>query len=424
MSMANRILLWVLAALLIAGVSWYTVWFFNNYERQVREQRVEVSPEALRNRFLAAEHYLKALDYQAESFQARDLISDLPPPGDALLLRRMQPNLTDDQLYTLNDWIEAGGVLIVSPQHYSYADGRDEADMNLESQDRFLADLGIRMYALDVDETELDESALEESVVEGQASGGLSENAAADDSEESGYLQISLSVVGETDALKASVRRDRYLVDTDNWATERISSEFGDHYLKFNSGLGSVVVLSDLELFTNDRIGKLDHAYLLSRIVGNSRKVWLQYSIDMLPLPLLLWQRMPFLVTALALLLILMGWRLFLYTGPRLFLQNQQRRNLMEHIDASAHYAWRIDKGYSLFESNRQALEQAWRKRHPGLNSMNNSQRAEWIGEKTGMAGQAVERSLYHSIDKDQDFIKASLVLQQLASGLKQRGLR
>ncbi|WP_211213374.1 DUF4350 domain-containing protein [Amphritea japonica] len=422
--MANRILLWVLAALLIAGVSWYTVWFFNNYERQVREERVEVSPQAKRNRFLAAEYYLKALGYQAESFQARDLVSNLPPTGDALLLRQIQPNLTDEQLYTLNDWVEAGGVVIVAPQYFSRSDESDEKNGRQDSRERFLADLGVQMYASDIENTEVDTSALEKSAVEDSASGDVADNSAAEESDDSGYLQISLQVAGETDLIMATVRSDRYLVDTDNWATERIGSEIGDHYLKFNSGLGSVVVLSDLDLLTNDRIGKLDHAYLLSRIVGDSRKVWLQYSIDMLPLPQLLWQRMPFLVSALVVVLLLMGWRLFFYTGPRLFLMHQQRRNLLEHIDATAQYAWRIDKGYSLFESNRRALELAWRKRHPGLNSMDNSQRAEWIGEKTGMAGQAVARSLYHAIDKDQDFIKASLVLQQLASGLKQRELR
>jgi len=132
----------------------------------------------------------------------------------------------------------------------------------------------------------------------------------------------------------------------------------------------------------------------------------------------------PFILCALVVLMMLMGWRLFLYTGPRLKLQNQQRRNLLEHIDATAHYAWRIDRGYSLFENNRKALELAWRKRHPTLNPMDNRQRAEWIGEKTGMVATAVERSLYHEIAKDQDFIKATLVLQQLASGLKQRELR
>ncbi len=416
MSMANRILLWVLAALLIAGVSWYTVWFFNNYERQVREQRVEISPQAKWNRFLAAEYYLKALGYQAESFQARDLVSALPPAGDALLLRQIQPNLTDKQLYTLNDWVEAGGVVIVAPQYFSDPDDSEEGGDN---RDRFLADLGVRMYSSDIDAPDI-----ESKEVELETPKADSESIEVDESAETGYLPIALSVAGEAEPVRASVRRDRYLDDADQWAVERISSAYGDHYLKFQIGLGSVVVISDLELFTNDRIGKLDHAYLLSRMVGDSRKVWLQYSIDMLPLPQLLWQRMPFLISALVVVLLLLGWRLFYYTGPRLFLKHQQRRNLLEHIDATAHYAWRIDKGYSLFESNRRALELAWRKRHPGLNSMDNNQRADWIGEKTGMAGQAVMRSLYHAIDKDQDFIKASLVLQQLASGLKQRELR
>lgn len=399
MSTANRVMLWLLGGLLLIGVVWYTQWFFNNHQRVTEEQRVDSSPEAIRNRFLAAERFLQQLEYDAESFRARDLVSTLPPPGDALLVRRMPPQMSDQQIDTLDNWIEAGGVLILTSEYFYQDDG---------DSDPFLQYLGVRMLPSEDQQPQAD----------------FLEHSDSNASEPSRYLPVSLALAREAEPVTVSFRKDRFLEDGDQWAAERFDSALGAHYLKYTFGRGRVIVLSDLDLFSNDRIKEDDNAFLLSHLVAGSRKVWLQYSIDALPLPQLLWQKIPFILCALVALLMLMGWRLFLYTGPRLKLQNQQRRNLLEHIDATAHYAWRIDRGYSLFENNRKALELAWRKRHPTLNPMDNRQRAEWIGEKTGMVATAVERSLYHEIAKDQDFIKATLVLQQLASGLKQRELR
>ncbi len=406
MSKTSRAVLWLLAGLILIGGIWYTQWFYNNFEKVTEEQRVDISPEATRNRFLAAERFLTMLGYEAESFRARNLITMLPPTSDALLVRRMPPEMSDQQIDTLDKWVEAGGVLILAPQYF-YEDD--------ETNNPFLDYLGVRMVSpAAVDEDEVEEATVSFSI----------ENAAADAADRSVYRQVKLSLASEANPVTVSFRRDRVLEDREGWSSETFGSEQGANYLKIAFGQGRVLVLSDLDLFTNDWINKDDNAFLLSYLVGGSRKVWLQYSIDAVPLPQLVWQKIPFIVCTLVILLVLMGWRLFLYTGPRLTLQNLQRRNLLEHIDATANYAWRIDRASSLFENNRKALEQAWRARHPALNSMDNTQRSEWIAEKTGMAATAVERSLYHEITKDQDFIKASLVLQQLASGLKQRELR
>ncbi|WP_299201422.1 DUF4350 domain-containing protein [uncultured Amphritea sp.] len=399
---ANRVLLWLLAGLILIGGVWYTQWFYKNFEKVTEEQRVDISPAALRNPFLAAERFLTALEYETESFRARDLVAVLPPTSDALLVRRMPSEMSDQQIETLDQWVEAGGVLILAPEYFYEED---------ETNNPFLDYLGVQMLAPEsVDEEPADSDSAQD--VTGNTAGS------------SAYLPVKLSLAGEAEPVTVSFRRGRILRDSGEWASEKYGSEQGANYLKLAFGQGRVLVLSDLDLFTNERINEDDNAFLLSYLVAGSRKVWLQYSIDAVPLPQLLWQKIPFVVCALIVLLLLMGWRLFLYTGPRLTLQNLQRRNLLEHIDATASYAWRIDRGYSLFENNRKALEQSWRKRHPALNSMDNSQRAAWIGEKTGMVASAVERSLYHTIAKDQDFIKATLVLQQLASSLKQRELR
>lgn len=409
MSTINRIVLWGLGALLLASVAWYTLWFFNHYERQTQERRVDVSPQAQRNPFFAAELFLIELGYEVESFRARDLTARLPAPSDALLVRRLPADFTDQQRIALKEWLYAGGVLILTPPSF------DEDD---EINNAFLADLGVQLRTARKDDSP-------DSECDGDACVASKDNTSEEATEgESGYQTVAMLLTGEPEPIHAAFRQGRVLRDGDLWAEERFGSSQGTHLLTFATGRGRVYVLSDLDLFTNGRIKELDHAFLLSHLVAGSRKVWIQYGIDTPSLPLLLWQKIPFILVSLGVLLLLMGWRLFLYTGPRLNLDKVQRRNLLEHIDATADYAWRLDRGYRLFDHNRVALEQAWRKRHPGLNMMDNRQRAEWIAEKTGMAARAVERSLYQPITKDQDFIKATLVLQQLASGLKQRELR
>lgn len=406
MSTANRWVLWGLGLLLVSSLAWYSVWFVNHHERQTEVQRVGLSPQAQRNPFLAAERFLLALGYQSESFRARDLISRLPSPDDVLLLRRMQPDLSAQQLERLKAWLSAGGRLIMTPPPMA-----SPTDIN----DAFLADLGVGLVSSHVTDSETDIGI--DSMAEPQA------ETADEPSARTGYQTINILLAGEIEPVQVSFRRQRYLQDQHQWATEQFGVG-GAQYLQFDIGQGRLIVLSDLNLFTNERIGQLDHAYLLSHLVQGKRKVWLQYAIDAPPLPQMLWQKMPFVIVTIMLLLLLMGWRLFLYTGPRLNLQQTQRRNLLEHIDATAHYAWRIDKGRRLFEQNRKALEQAWRQRHPNLNRMDNQQRAEWLSEQTGMTAAAVKRSLYQDITQDQDFIKATLVLQQLASGLTQRELK
>ena len=429
MTRANRMVLWLIGLLLVAALVWFGAWFIKNYERDTRDALVEVSPEAMRNRFLAAERFLQATGHEVGSVSGLDLLSNLPPTRDVLVLRGLHRGISDEQLKTLVDWIEAGGNLILVPVAFWSEDNPG---------DPLLGELGVRLVS-DTDwlnssecSTKTDSSnrsdlapdctGLEEEkpVVADEA---IADEFRADEEEGTRFEQVSVQVSSESSPVTANFLKGRYLVDSEEWASSSWGSDWGDHMLRYEMGSGEVIVLSDLQLFENDHIGKQDHAFLLSLLTSGSRKVWLQYSIDMPSLPQLLWQRVPFVVVMVVVSLMLMGWRLFLFSGPRLNLQYNERRNLLEHIDASATYAWRIDKGSKLFADNRSAVEKAWRRRHPLLNAMDTEQFCEWIGEKTGMSASAIARTLYGEIGKEQDFIRATAVLQKLAIGLNKREL-
>ncbi len=414
MSRANRIALAVIGLLLVIAIGWYVTWFASNHERRYKDVRVDISPQAKHNRFLAAEHYLRESGLEVESLSGRDILTKLPPVGDTLVMARLGNRLPRQRFDSLIEWLKQGGHLIVTPS--AYWDEEEPGNLLME-------ELGVRLMQSDINEvTECNQQS------NGDGAGGDSRSQCADDTspdenalggvDDTGYSIAKINVPTLSSEVTAAFRLHRYLEDGDGWAQWRVDAPMGFHILRYRIESGTVTVFSDLDLFENERIDERDHAYLLSLLAWDSAKVWLLYSLDMPALPVQLWQRAPFLVVVVIVLLLLAGWRMFLYTGPKLEMQQRIRRNLLEHIDATAEFGWRVDGGRKLFEDNRGAIEQAWRRRHPGLNGMDLAARCEWIGEKSGLTASSVQRTLYGEVVAEQDFIKATMVLQRLVSGL------
>ncbi len=412
MSQTNRIVLILLGGLLLAGITWYAVWFYNNFESYEKEVRSDVSPEARRNRLLAAEHFLQRMGREAESRGGRGFLSELPPPGDTLYISRLSNNISEAKYRSLIEWIESGGHLILDVGELWDEDTSENPLLNrfrVELQDQWELD------NKDLAACKAPDDEDEENPNEGETA--LDEEADEEEDEERVLVTIPLS--GDNRSITMEVDPSLWLRDKSGAADWRVSSDKGAHILEFRSGEGLLTLLSDGGMFHNDRIGEQDHAFLLAMLTEDAGKVWFLYSSDMPSLPVLLWQRFPFLLSCVLILLLLGGWRLATASsGPLLAPRAGERRNLLEHVEATAQYGWRTNRSQQLFIDNRDTLEQAWRRRHPGLNSMEKTQRCEWIGEKTGLSASAVERVLYGEFTAEEDFIRASSVLQRLAARL------
>ncbi len=412
MSQTNRIVLILLGGLLLAGITWYAVWFYNNFESYEKEIRSDESPEARRNRLLAAEHFLQRMGREAESRGGRGFLSELPPPGDTLYISRLSSNISEAKYRSLIEWIESGGHLILDVGELWDEDTSENPLLNrfrVELQDQWELD------NKDLAACKAPDDEDEENPNEGETA--LDEEADEEEDEERVLVTIPLS--GDNRSITMEVDPSLWLRDKSGAADWRVSSDKGAHILEFRSGEGLLTLLSDGGMFHNDRIGEQDHAFLLAMLTEDAGKVWFLYSSDMPSLPVLLWQRFPFLVSCVLMLLLLGGWRLATASsGPLLAPRAGERRNLLEHVEATAQYGWRTNRSQQLFIDNRDTLEQAWRRRHPGLNNMSKTQRCEWIGEKTGLSASAVERVLYGEFTAEEDFIRASSVLQRLAARL------
>jgi hypothetical protein len=418
-SQTNRIVLLILGGLLLVGIAWYSVWFFENFERHEREVRSDISPQARKNRLLAAEHFLVRLGRKAESRAGRGFLSELPPAGDTLYISRLSSSISEEKYQSLIQWIESGGHLILDTAELWENDAEDN--------------LLLRHFGAELDdEWELENKDLEATITEDDEEAESIKNGEAvaeederkeDDECVPCEVEENLIVTIPSDSSDRPVQMEvdpyLWLRDRSGEANWRVSSRKGAHILEYKSGQGLITLLSDGGIFHNDRIGEQDHAFLLAMLTEDADKVWFLFSSDMPSLPVLLWQRFPFLVSCVLILLLLGGWRLSTgRSGPLLFPRAGERRNLLEHVEATAQYGWRTNRSQQLFINNRDTIEQAWRRRHPGLNRMERTMRCEWIGEKSGLSASAVERVLYGEFSAEEDFIRASSVLQRLAASL------
>lgn len=403
MANSNRLAILLLGALLLGGAIWYAYWFASNFEKRFHEVRVDISLEARRNHFLAADTFLQRAGLPVRSERSRDIFGLQPGPGDTLFLGNHPRLFLERNHDALWEWIEQGGHLIF------VAYDRDDEDQPLGLLDELGAEL-----------VELSEDDIDVHCGDSLEPCGGEEEQDGEEQNRDLIPRVTVGFQGNTPGdYLARFRADRHLRDNSEKADVVVGDEWMPNLLQYPLGDGRVTVLSDNELFRNTHLGEKDHAYLLSLLVGSSTQVWIFYSAEMPSLIEQLWQRAPYLLMLTLLLLLGTAWHMLLSSGPRLRRRFDERRNLLEHLDASAQFGWRIDRAKQLFTENRAAIEQAWRRRHPQLNGLQQDERCAWIGEKSDISAHAVERSLYGEIVSEQDFIRASSVLQKLATQVK-----
>ena len=388
----------VLGILLVSLAGWGAHWFLTNHERHSKEFRSGVSPQAKQNSFLAAEQILSRLGIDSNSISGRGHLLNPPPEPGLLLVNNLGPSLPPERQRDLLNWVRRGGHLVLMPDQLW--DKETETSGN-----RLLDAFGVRLLSL-------------KTVGEDEALAG--DEQTAQSGEES---SVTIDLPGLRQALQVAFDPDLILVDRSGLADRGSAAEEDGYLLRYSIGEGRLTVLSDHWIFTNNQIGNQDHALFLAELVDGHKRAWLLYSSNMPSLIVLLWQNAPQLLISCLLLLSLILWRMMLRTGPMLENREETRRNLMEHLDAAAGYAWRTDQARGMFEGTRRVLDQAWRRRHLILGRLDRRARCAWIAERTGLTPGEVETALYGDYSGEQEFIGVSAVQQQLTWMLgKERG--
>jgi len=373
---------------LVAITALGVLWFMHNFELATREVSSGYSQEARRNPLLAAERYLKRLDVSIGSLSYTELWHTQLNPDDVVLFYHFLPPKSSARQQKLRKWLESGGQMIIDAS--TLVRTRPAEKKVIKHSGDLLAELGVAAKPREV-------------------------------SSDNKLLQrVEINFVDEEKPVAVTLTPTKYLVDTYDKAGAGVEFDEGYALLQYDVGEGWLTVLADTSFLNNHRINEEDNALALALLVGMPKhgKVWLVHDITMPSLAAQAWNYAPYAVIATAIAILLWVWSLNTRLGPALPPAEQPRRDIGEHLAASAHYLWRLDRGKSLLRENRQRVEQAWLNKHYLLRTLPLDERCEWIGARAGLAPEKVQRALYDEHQAESDFIELSSYLQLLQTTL------
>ncbi len=346
----SRLLGGLFVAVLVAA----TAWLYSQLEWQVTEVDRGYSEAAQRNPFLAAQLYLEALGIPTQSHRGMGLLDELPAPESAtLVMVTTSRSLSQRRLDNLWRWIEAGGHLITNVA------GATNTRTG-EISDPLLAELGVDVFPVD-------EAA--------QAVGALSPNGLINThpnrrSQGCRPPEEAFSVeLDEGQRIEIALRTDLYLVDRHDSAQAAVVNRHGPQLLQYGVGEGLVTLVSDPDLWSNSQIACFDNAYLLW-FLSEDEGVWILHHLEMPSLFRLMWEQAALALSLSALLLVLWLWRRSRRFGPLLGADVTRRRSLLEHLQASAMFAWRNGHAEALVVELQQAIRQRMAYHHAGFRGL------------------------------------------------------
>lgn len=356
-----------------------------------QERRIPPGADAQRNQYLAAERFLAELGIPAESLDGYGLLEALPDPGNAIVLGGSRLGLSERRVDALTDWVDRGGLLILQ------ANEEIDSETGL-SGDLLLDRLGIALHR------PLDD-AVEDIVPDAVAD--LIANRLESDSDDcdAGLGMTEVSLDGDPDPAFVNFPAWRSIDYYGDDPARSAGNEMGTQLLYLPQGDGAVVAMTDLSIWRNQHIGCFDHAHVLRHLSDGRAKVSWLYNVNMPPLPLLILQTAPWTVALLSVALLIWLWRGFVRTRRPRLSADSARREVMEHVDARARFAWQ--------HGRRDGLLAALRAEVAG--SRINATELSELAAAAGVSEDAARAALSNSAPRRQDhFANEVRILQRL----------
>jgi hypothetical protein len=293
------------------------------------------SPEARANAFLAAEYFLRERGLNVEHANSLERLSNLSPKGNSLLLLGERSNMTPRQVEQLLDWAKSGGhVLLVAEDLWDEDTGK--------SGDLLLDRLNIHQT--------------------------LSEtfDQPASPRKKKAPDLTKLYVDNETPPAYFSFDTDFNLTDPKHLAQFSANSAKASHLMQRDFGQGTVTVITDSDLWKTANIGKHDNAWLLWYL-NQGKDVTLLFNSEADNLLALLMRYFPEALVAIIALVALALWQAGMRQGPIQAPAPKARRQLQEHLKASADFLLRRGGQSTLLQALQRDIQRAARRRHPGF---------------------------------------------------------
>jgi len=321
------------------------------------------SPEARANPYLAAEHFLRKQGLTVTHANSLDILPLLEPRQHSLLLLGDRANMTPRQADQVLNWTRAGGrLLFVAEALWDEKTGK--------SGDLLL-----------------DQVQLHQSMSKDLGNPPL-------DAEADPYPNLTKLYLEDEDApAYASFDPQFHLDDPKNLAQSWANSALATHMMQLSYGLGSITVVTDAELWKTPNIGQYDNAWLLWYLYSDTG-VTLLFNIDHDNLLTLLLRYFPQALVALAALMGLWIWHVGLRQGPLQAPTPKNRRQLQEHLRASADFMLRRSgQDHLLLGLQHDVLRRA-RHRHPGFEQLGVAEQWQVLARLTGQPTRAISQAL------------------------------
>lgn len=361
----NRPLLWVgllLACLLGAGG--YYAWSKATPYDEVVDRGP--SPEALANPYLAAEHFLRQQGLTVEHAYNLKQLDTLPSKGNSLLLLGERSNMSPRQVEQLLEWARSGGHLLLVAEALWDEETGKSGDLLLDR---------LQIHQTLSDEPEEPATSLKKP----------SSKKARD--------LTKLYVDNETAPAYFSFDTDFNLTDPKHLAQFSANSARASHLMQLDLGEGSVTVITDSDLWKTPNIGKHDNAWLLWYL-NQGTAVTLLFTSDFDDLFTLLMRYFPQALVALAALVALGLWRAGVRQGPIRAPASPARRQLQEHLKASADFLLRRSGQGTLLQALQRDILRAARRRHPGFERLDNAEQCRVLEHLTRQPSHVINQAL------------------------------
>ena len=299
--------------------------FLALFERVEMETESHPKWEALTQPYLALERFLTRQGIEVLTVDSFSLRNQLPPPDEVILLFTPRKTLNMDFHRKLNAWVEAGGHLITTV--------RQEEDT--VENDPILA----LLHAAVMEGVQADEAR-------------------------------AMPLEAKEEPLLVKWNTPFYIFADQSEPILALPEENLADLVIYSLGEGYLTLLSEVEFLTNQRIGRFDHAALLSQLIhlddAEPGRVHLIMHEAYPALSRLLkkhaWMSLATLLAFAAFLL----WALMPRLGPIKPQPPPERRRLLEHIEASGHFWWENQCQAHLLALARQGLMRQLHRSRPG----------------------------------------------------------
>ncbi|MBT2337971.1 MULTISPECIES: DUF4350 domain-containing protein [Pseudomonas] len=321
------------------------------------------SPEAQANPYLAAEHFLRQQGISVAHANNLDVLPTLEPRQHSLLLLGERTNMTPRQVEQVLNWTRAGGrLLFVAEALWDDSTG--------SSGDLLLDRVSLhQLMSKDLKEP-------------------------APDLIKDPYPKLTKLYLEDEEApAYVDFDTDFHLEDPHNLAQAWANSALSTHMMQVNHGLGSITVITDAELWKNDHISQYDNAWLLWYLSADTT-VTLLFNTDHDSLLTLLLRYFPQALVALAALIALWLWRSAVRLGPTQQPASKARRQLEEHLQASAGFHLRHNGRQHLLHALQQDVLRRARQLHPGFDQLAVAEQWQVLARLTRQSTRAISQAL------------------------------